>query len=75
VVRRDEALDERGHWTRDRSPQCLCALRTHSADLALHRAHNAAETADQRAAITDWLYLLHQYDLLTEAQADVTARA
>ncbi|MCV7357567.1 secretion protein EccK [Mycolicibacterium fluoranthenivorans] len=46
----------------------------HSADLALYRAHNAAETADQRAAITDWLYWLHQYDLLTEAQADVTAK-
>lgn len=47
----------------------------HSADLALYRAHNAAETADQRAAIADWLYWLHQYDLLTEAQADVTAKA
>lgn len=47
----------------------------HSADLALYRAHSATETADQRAAIADWLYWLHQYDLLTEAQADVTAKA
>ena len=56
-------------------PQRLCALRTHSADLALHRAHNAAETTDQQAANAERLYLLHQYDLLTEAQADVTAKA
>ncbi|MBI3226951.1 MAG: secretion protein EccK [Mycolicibacterium cosmeticum] len=47
----------------------------HAADLALYRAHNAVETADQRAAIADWLYWLHQYDLLIEADADVTAKA
>lgn len=43
--------------------------------LGIKRAHNAAETADQQAAIADWPYWLHQYDLPTEAQADVTARA
>ncbi|MDX1875390.1 secretion protein EccK [Mycolicibacterium sp. 120266] len=45
----------------------------HAADLALYRAHTALEIADQRAAVADWLYWLHQYDLLTEAQATVTA--
>lgn len=47
----------------------------HAADLALYRAHNAAETADQRVAVADWLYWLHQYDLLTEAQASFTTKA
>lgn len=45
----------------------------HAADLALYRAHTALEIADQRAAVADWLYWLHQYDLLTEAEAAVTA--
>ncbi|GAS98366.1 uncharacterized protein RMCC_5331 [Mycolicibacterium canariasense] len=45
----------------------------HAADLALYRAHTALEIADQRAAVADWLYWLHQYDLLTEAEASVTA--
>lgn len=47
----------------------------HAADLALYRAHTAPAIAEQRAAIADWLYWLHQYDLLVEAQATVTTRA
>lgn len=43
--------------------------------LGIKRAHNAAETTDQQAANAERLYWLHQYDLLTEAQTDVTARA
>jgi hypothetical protein len=46
----------------------------HAADLALYRAHTALDIAEQRAAVADWLYWLHQYDLLTEAQATVTAK-
>lgn len=45
----------------------------HAADLALYRAHNAVDITEQRAAVADWLYWLHQYDLVTEAQATVTA--
>jgi hypothetical protein len=50
-------------------------LRSRVSLLGIKRVHNVAETADQRAAITDRLHWLHQYDLLTQAQADVTAKA
>ena len=39
----------------------------HAQELALHKAHNAAEPGDQRLAIADWVYWQHLEVLLTDA--------
>lgn len=39
----------------------------HSQQLALHQAHNAAEPADQRIAIADWVYWQHLKTLMSDA--------
>lgn len=54
----------------DRGPVQLQAFVTyaeHAQELALHRAHTAAEAADQRAAIADWIYWQHLSVLNSEA--------
>ncbi|MGV0791363.1 secretion protein EccK [Mycolicibacterium sp. XJ1819] len=39
--------------------QAFVAYADHAQELALHRAHTAAESAEQRAAIADWIYWQH----------------
>ncbi|WP_326548519.1 secretion protein EccK [Mycolicibacterium sp. ND9-15] len=41
----------------------------HAQELALHRAHTATDTADQRAAIADWIYWQHLSVLAADAIA------
>jgi hypothetical protein len=41
----------------------------HAQELALHRAHTAADPADQRAAIADWIYWQHLSVLMSDALA------
>ena len=56
----------------DRGPVQLQAFVTyaeHAQELALHRAHTAAEAADQRAAIADWIYWQHLSVLNSDAIA------
>jgi hypothetical protein len=56
----------------DRSAVQLQAFVTyaeHAQELALHRAHTAAEAADQRAAIADWIYWQHLGVLMADAIA------
>lgn len=45
----------------------------HAQELALHRAHTAAEAADQRAAIADWIYWQHLSVLASDAIATAAA--
>ena len=39
----------------------------HAQELALHKAHNAVDSAVQRAAITDWVYWQHLSVLMSDA--------
>lgn len=39
--------------------RAFAAYAEHAQELALHRAHTATETADQRGAIADWIYWQH----------------
>ncbi len=41
----------------------------HAQELAVHRAHTAADPADQRRAIADWVYWQHLAVLMNEAVA------
>ena len=41
----------------------------HAQELALYRAHTAADPADQRAAIADWIYWQHLSVLMSDAIA------
>lgn len=46
----------------ERAPEqirAFVAYAEHAQDLALHKAHHATETAEQRAAIADWIYWQH----------------
>ncbi len=47
--------------------QAFVAYAKHAQELALHKAHNAAEPGDQRLAIADWVYWQHLEVLLTDA--------
>lgn len=47
--------------------QAFVTYAKHAQELALHRAHNAAEPTDQRLAIADWVYWQHLDVLLTDA--------
>ncbi|MBB2988944.1 hypothetical protein FHR72_000401 [Mycolicibacterium iranicum] len=48
------------------------AYADHAQELAVHRAHNAAEPSDQRNAIADWVYWQHLSVIMSDA---VTAGA
>lgn len=47
--------------------QAFQSYAAHVADRSLYSAHTAPDPLAQRAAIADWTYWLHQYDLLSEA--------
>jgi len=47
--------------------RAFAAYAEHAQELALHRAHTATETADQRGAIADWIYWQHLNVLNTDA--------
>lgn len=49
------------------------AYAEHAQEIALHRAHTAAEAADQRAAIADWIYWQHLSVLMSDAMASNAA--
>jgi hypothetical protein len=56
----------------DRAAVQLAAFVTyadHAQELALHRAHTAAEPVDQRTAIADWIYWQHLSVLMSDAIA------
>jgi hypothetical protein len=56
----------------DRAAVQLTAFVTyaeHAQELALHRAHTAAEAVEQRAAIADWIYWQHLSVLMADAVA------
>ncbi|WP_142386968.1 secretion protein EccK [Mycobacterium hubeiense] len=47
--------------------QAMVAYATHMEELALYRAHTAADAAAQRAAIADWIYWQHVAVLTSDA--------
>lgn len=49
--------------------QSFVTYADHAQELALHKAHNAIEPADQRAAIADWIYWQHLSVLASDAIA------
>jgi hypothetical protein len=49
--------------------RAFIAYAEHAQDLALHRAHTAADAAEQRAAIADWIYWQHLSVLNADAIA------
>ncbi|MCT7659003.1 secretion protein EccK [Mycobacterium deserti] len=53
--------------------QAFVTYAEHAQELALHRAHTAAEPVEQRTAIADWVYWQHLSVLMSDAIATTAA--